>query len=615
MRLRYSIFSKLLLVILPLVCLPIAIVGYLAFKASVEHVNRLVRQEQMLHLEAAARTIDHIFYNCRLDLETVASLPMLEDYRLARLFRLDAEARFNYENIVRVFHDFILRTPQYRRFLFLDAAGRMQVQVDAAGPVKEPAGEDLTSITATVMNLKESEVYFSEVSVAADRGPTVYAAKPFITGLGERAGLVLIELDFDRIGRIVKAIRVGENGYAFLVDENGRNVVHPRYRPYDLNRFSGSDESLGLLLDAMTEGQAGWKSYRFEGQEKEAAYAPVPSMGWSLAVTIPTAEFRREARAIQTRVIQVVMAALLLVVVGVSVLSYNLLRPVSRLVEATNRIARGEPPREIPVEGRDELAELTRSFNHMVRNLTRVHSQLLRSEKLISLGRLSAGMAHEIRNPLNAMKGAIVYIQRRRAEDPVVTEYTQVVLEEIDRLSRFVTEILYFSRQSPPKRTTTDLKGLIESVQNLFEAWEEEDDVRFYNHFDPGLPPVELDPRQFERVLVNLIVNAKEAMPGGGPIIFTTSLVKPPGGPEEASGRVRIMVEDEGVGIRKEDMGAIFDPFFTTKESGTGLGLPLSLGIVENHGGTLTVSIRPGGGTNVTIELPIPAGSVEEGQA
>ena len=114
------------------------------------------------------------------------------------------------------------------------------------------------------------------------------------------------------------------------------------------------------------------------------------------------------------------------------VLSYNLLRPVKRLVAATERISSGDLTQEIPVKSGDELGALTRSFNRMVGNLREIQSELVRSEKLISMGRLSAGVAHGIRNPLNAMKGAIVYLQRRKSGDPLIEEYAQLILEGIE---------------------------------------------------------------------------------------------------------------------------------------------------------------------------------------
>ena len=470
MKIRASIFTKILLVILPLVGVPIVIVGYFSVKAAEDRVDRLVRQEQMLLLEAVAKRINDVLSTCKIDLETISGLPILEDYHLARSFRLEAEAEFNYENIVRIFRDFIYRTPYYREISCLDVNGRELIKVVARGAGRDLLNREKEDFFQKTRALESGDMYFSDVILPPDgQGLIIQASMPFFSGYREMAGIILIELDFEKIHEMVKSIRVGESGYAFLMDPLGRVIVHPRYKLYDLNQDTIEDQSLRELSRDMMAGGSGWMTYTFEDLEKVAAFAPIPALNWSLAVTIPSQEFRKEAQAIRDKIIQVAALVVILTVTAVSLLSYNLLRPVRRLVNATQRIARGDLDFEVPVRSGDELGELTTAFNRMVKNLARTRNELVRSEKLVSLGRLSAGVAHEIRNPLNAMKAAIVYLQRRRAEDPLIAEYTGLVSEEIDRLNRFVTEFLYFAKQAPPRTQLTDLNKLILSVENLFE--------------------------------------------------------------------------------------------------------------------------------------------------
>ena len=153
----------------------------------------------------------------------------------------------------------------------------------------------------------------------------------------------------------------------------------------------------------------------------------------------------------------------------VGFISYRLLHPIKNLVIATEKIAEGDLNYKIPVQSGDELGKLTRSFNSMVKELNKIQTELVRSEKLISMGRLSSGVAHEIRNPLNAMKGAIVFMQKKRSDDRFVNEYTNIILEEINRLNEFVTEFLYFAKQSEPKCVPTDFNAIINNTLNLFE--------------------------------------------------------------------------------------------------------------------------------------------------
>ena len=427
---------------------------------------------------------------------------------------------------------------------------------------------------------------------------------PFYSGWREFSGLIVIDLDYEKIIQLVSGIRVGEKGYAFLVDSQGRNTAHPYYAPYQLNIDSYPEPSLKELVQEMITGASSWKNYVHDNVEKVAAFAPIPDMGWSLAVTIPVDELGKEALAIKWRVIEVAAIIFVFAVVGVSFLSYYLLRPVRELVAATNRMAEGNLNQEIPLRSRDELGDLTRSFNHMVKNIARIQNELVRSEKLISLGRLSAGVAHEIRNPLNAMKGAIVHIQRRRPGDPLIAEYTHLVSEEIDRLNFFVTEFLHFARQPQPKPVPTDVNQLILSTQSLFAKQADEKDIRLVNHLDPHLPLVSVDPNQMEQVFINVLINAMDALPSGGEITFS-SLIQDNSGKGGRPDQVRIEIRDNGIGIAEAHVQDVFEPFFSTKESGTGLGLPLSLGIVESHQGRMTLSSGHESGTAVVIELPV----------
>ena len=596
---------KLLVLILPLICLPIAVVGYFSYQASVERVDRLVRHEQMIQVKATAGSINDIFYYCRLDLNTIATLPVLEDYHHARTFRLVTEAEFHYDNIVRLFSDFIGRTPFYRCIRYIDKDGQERIKVTRRG-------------AATALYDRRTEAFFTDVRQAGAeeilvsgivRDPPdgefeIHWAKAIYSGLREFSGVVVIDLDYELIIQKVREIQVEERGYAFLIDEQGRLIAHPRFAPFQLHLDNYPTDSLGEVIREMMTGASEWRHYTFEDEQKVAAFAPIPIMKWSLGVTIPQEVFKKEAQAIQGRVVQTVVLALIFAAAGVILLTYYLLKPVRTLVSATNRIASGDLTHEIPIHSTDELGHLTWSFNSMVKDLARIQNELVRSEKLISLGRLSAGVAHEIRNPLNAMKGAIVFLQRKRSQDPLVEEYTQLVSEEIDRLNLFVTDFLYFARQSEPKPAATDINRLIVSVQQLFEERARQSHIRFHNQMDAMLPEMALDPHQFEQVLINIVINAMDAMPDGGDITFSTRMLKDPDGAAD-SRTCRLTLHDNGWGIPEENLQNIFDPFFSTKEDGTGLGLPLSLGIVENHGGRIRIESREGVGATVIIEWPI----------
>ena len=612
MKIRFSISFKLMAFILPLICLPIATVGYFSFRASVDRVDRLARHEQMVQVKAIAGEINEIFFYCQLDLKTIARLPVLEDYHNALAFRLNVEAEFNHDNIVRLFKDFINRAKYYYQIRYIDSSGRELIKVRRDGldaPLFDQSNE---VFFINARKTEEEEIYVSTiVHSSARNGFVTYWARAIYSGLGEFAGVVVIDLDHEQIIRIVGDIHVDDRGYAFLIDELGQVIAHPRFEPLTFHLGNYPNSSLHELVMEMMTGASGWRQYTFEEERKVAAFAPIPIMKWSLAVTLASDEFRKEAIAIRDRVIQVVVITLLFAIAGVSLLTFYLLKPVRALVDATNRIAEGDLEHVIPIQSTDELGDLTSAFNRMVKHLNRTRDELVRSEKLIALGRLSAGVAHEVRNPLNAMKGAIVYLQRQRAADELVCEYTQLVSEEIDRLSQFVSEFLFFARQSVPKPEPTDINRLIYATENLFEKEAMKRGIRLHNQLTTDLPLAAVDPHQMEQVLLNLLLNAMDALPNGGDITFSSRLLRGQENSED-SPWVRLTVEDNGTGIPADQLKNIFDPFYSTKDGGTGLGLPISLGIVENHGGRIRIVSQEGVGTSVIIEWPFQTGVVDE---
>jgi two-component system NtrC family sensor kinase len=589
MKTSFSITLKLLLFILPLVCLPTAIVGYLSYNASVDRVARLSREEQMLRAEAAANKIDWIFQTCEMDLETIAWLPMIHQYCAKRKLEEQVKAHLR---------DYILRSEYYDEIRLFDHHGDELLAVPQEGEAEGSRTNKGMASLATVRWTSGKKINISEITYSPHhQGLVIYLSRQVLSPSLGLIGEVVIALNFDKVIALVLEVKVGEQGYAFMVDQQGRTIAHPFYKPYEYNLSKYPDPRLREFVVNMLMGEAGWRTYYHMG-EKAAAYAPIPAMNWSLAVTIPIEEFKKEAIAIRQTVVQVVAAIVLLTALVVGILSYNLLRPVRRLVAATERIASGDLSQEIDIKSNDELGLLTQSFNHMMRNLREIQSELIRSEKLISLGRLSAGVAHEIRNPLNAMKGAIIYLQRRKPGDPLIKEYTQLMLEEIERLDLFVTEFLYFAKQSAPKPVLTNLNELVQNTLTLFDERLRQKMIVVTENLHPALSSVYVDPHQMEQVLLNLVINAIDAMPQGG-VLQVSSLADG----EDAKPKAIIRIRDNGIGIPENQLQYVFDPFYSTKDGGTGLGLPISLGIVESHGGELRIQSVEGQGTEVVIEL------------
>lgn len=244
----------------------------------------------------------------------------------------------------------------------------------------------------------------------------------------------------------------------------------------------------------------------------------------------------------------------------------------------------------------DKLQELEEAY----RKLRQAQDDQVRSERLAVIGEMSARMAHEIRNPLSTIGGFARAIARGTRPDRVEVN-ARVIVEEVERLERLLADTLNFSRPTPLDLKPTDLNDLAETVFGLLKGALAESRVTFEKRPEPDLPSVVIDAGQIKQVLLNLIQNALQAMPGGGALKVST---------RRRNGAVEVVVQDTGVGISPEDIHHIFSPFFTTKTSGTGLGLAISRKIISDHAGDIAVASQPGVGTTVTVRLPLKRNEV-----
>jgi len=298
--------------------------------------------------------------------------------------------------------------------------------------------------------------------------------------------------------------------------------------------------------------------------------------------------------------------------------------PVSALREGTDLIAQGNLGLQIPVRSRDELGKLATSFNVMSRDLLeartqiedrvrektaelqRAHDQMLQAEKLTSLGKLAAVVAHEVNNPLSGIltyaKLMRKWVERgdsleERGKD--MRESLQLIESESKRCGELVRNLLMFARVTPLNIASVDLNAVVRQVIKLVEHKLDLGSIAANLQLDRDLAPVRGDANQLEQLLLALVMNAIEAMPHEGALTIRTMA---------AGDRAVVTVEDDGVGIPNDVLSRLFDPFVTTKEAkGVGLGLAISRSIVERHEGQISVWSEPGCGTKFTITLPCVA--------
>jgi len=298
-------------------------------------------------------------------------------------------------------------------------------------------------------------------------------------------------------------------------------------------------------------------------------------------------------------------------------------RPVEELARSFREVGSGELRSRVPVRRGDEFGRLAQEFNRMCERLAtaqssllaeqggrrRVEARLRNAERLASLGRLAAGLAHEIGTPLSVIGGRAEALLRRLEGNGVAEKNLRIIAGQIERIARIVRGMLDFARVREPRLAPTEVGAVVRKVLELLEERLEQSGVRAQVDLPAGLPAVVADADQLHQVFLNLTTNALDAMPRGGTLSVRAGCARRPPGGEPGPERdfLSVAFEDTGTGIASEHIGRVFDPFFSTKDvgKGTGLGLSISYGIVREHGGWIDVHSEAGRGSRVSVYLPL----------
>jgi len=366
-----------------------------------------------------------------------------------------------------------------------------------------------------------------------------------------------------------------------------------------------------------------------------------------LDVTLSLAKVDEEIAALSRRTATFAgVTIILLALVLAGIVRQSVVRPVRELVEGTRLVAQGDLTHRIPGGTADEIGVLAASFNRMTEALAKAHveldalvatleqrvgertrelqeaqAQLVQTEKLASLGRLSASIAHEINNPLSGILTYARLLSRKLRAGPPDAEGVRIALQQLALVERetqrccsIVRNLLDFARQRQPSLQDVDVQAVLDEALSLVSHRFAMQNVEVVRESGP-MPNVKADFGQLRQACVNVLINACEAMPNGGVLRVRTREVSPLQDEGDQilphAGRIgpparfaEVAITDTGEGIPPEHLSRIFDPFFSTKEQGTGLGLSVVYGIVEKHGGKITVDSEVARGTTVTMRFP-----------
>ncbi len=331
---------------------------------------------------------------------------------------------------------------------------------------------------------------------------------------------------------------------------------------------------------------------------------------------------------LKNRVVSMFVLIAIASIIALAIISFftvkRITKPINELYQLTEKVSKGDLTARARISSDDEIGELIKSFNQMVQSLQHVtegyvnltktleqkvqektkelesaQDRLIQTEKLSAIGRLAAGIAHEINNPLTSILINAHLIKEKLQEDSKVKEKLDMVIDETKRCAKIVSGLLEFSRQTPPEMKLISINEVLNKTLMLFESMLLANNIKKEIILDEELSPIMADEGKIKQVITNILLNAIDAMPKSGYIKIRSSL-------SSDKKYAVIEIEDTGVGIPKENLDRIFDPFFTTKKSkGTGLGLSISYGIIQQHKGSIEVESEVNKGTLVRIKLPV----------
>ncbi len=401
--------------------------------------------------------------------------------------------------------------------------------------------------------------------------------------------------------KIAEGREVSRRARTFAGPEDARFLgeVEARLAALDA-RWAEYDAAAKALFDALESGTPGLEERAQAARTLEKKLSLEVKL-LAVALESQIAERVHAAERAESRTVAaIVIYALLAAAIGLAsvLVSQRLLAPIRTLTEGVKAVAAGDLSRKVEVRAGDEIGLLAREFNAMAASLERQRQELLRAERLAAVGRISAQITHEIRNPLNAI-GLNAELLAEEIEGGGSAEARSLVAaisREVDRLNAVAEEYLRFARLPKPQLAREDLNEVLGALLEFLGPELAAAGVRLEKDLGPAVPAVLADEAQLRAAFLNLLRNSREAMPAGGTVAVRTRRAE--------DGSAEVEVRDTGPGIPAADLTRIFDPFYSTKERGTGLGLPYALRVVQEHRGTLRCESQPGRGTVFLVRIP-----------
>lgn len=727
-----SIRSKFIIIFIVLGFIPLLVVGYFSYISASTALIHQTRNQLGNLADKTAQQIDTFFERVEKDIN------LLSDFPFIQLSFLQHEFGQRLDTARRLVEEYEKKHPYYKRVHLVDLNGQSILTVpESTGVVVEffhtfdwfkPALEKDIYLSDIVVNTPFSESY---VVIAKKVYDFEERTKP--------VGLLVFEIRLGSFTNFVSSLKIGSQGYSFLLDEKGYLVYHPDPNLFWQNTLiQQGDHRLSQLFAQMRSGQKGFGEYEFKGKTKFMVFTSCRIKPWSVGITLQKEEFMADILKYRKSILTFSGVIVVLIILVSIYFIRSLTQPIHQLISGAQAIGGGDLEQAIEVESSDELKELATEFNAMasrlkesmheivelktfsddifrsvsngiltvdqngvitsmnkqaeiilacsekecletdkigpgmqkclallkttlgtkekivhevvdyiddheepvfieintsllnnsngdvigsiadIRDITlrkQMEDLMVRVDKLASLGEMSAGIAHEIRNPLAGMKTSIqVLAAQLKASSQVLL--MNGVLAEIDRLNSIVTDLLKFSGSSPSYPGSVNVKNLIQKSLDLLMEKSKRGNIDIHQQYDADNDTAFIDREQIQQVFINLLLNAFNAMPDGGTLTISTRLLSGKDVTKEKISRsldintsvrhlyLMVTFKDTGIGVKERHRSKIFNPFFTTDPNGTGLGLSIAHKLLEKNNAHIFIDSKEGKGCKVTLLLP-----------
>ena len=650
-----GIKKKLLIALIGLAVLPFSVAGLYGVYYSVGALEDTTLRHLEYELSSKSEDIEKFLKTVHRDALFLSQTVVMRDIVDSRDSKEFSRLRKRLEQVIFIISQ---TRPYYYQIRYIDANGREIVRVDSDGKTSTTIPFDKLQdkgdryYFTEAMKYPKGSCYVSPMDLNIERGevefphkPVVRIATPVFDSLGNKKGIVIINLYASYLIQQMQRMNIAKGGATFLANRDGFYLSNLNSQTIDSRFFNlgtTADLSKDYSNDVVNKILSG-KYGTIKGGRDIISYFPIltgdtiSNEFWVLAIVYPKKAIFASALKLEIVYLTIGFFALCVAFITGTWMARRFTKPILDLHQGVEWIANADFEHTLNIRTGDEIEGLADHFNRMILRLKEdretitnwneslqedirkkteermtMERQLFHADKLVSLGELSAGIAHEIGNPLAAIK---TVIQAMDEETPFVGEqrkYMKRILKEVDRLAAFLKTFSAFAHpsvnQSAKCKVDWVLNDVIFLVRN--EAQKHNIEIGYTMHKDT--PEVVMDADQLKQIFINLILNAIQAMQDGGKISVSIqnldAEVNPLGTDLKSvpsSAGVKISVSDTGPGIPQEIIGKIFDPFFTTKPSGTGLGLSIVHRIIKEHNGEIEVKSEIGRGTTFDVILPV----------